>query len=212
MKKIDFSRKNFLNLKRKKSGFSLIELSLVIIIIAIIIVAIVSGQALVTNSKLVSTSSVVKKIRIAATTFQEIYGYLPGDISEGDSTIFEKKGDGNGFVGDGSPLNSESINFFTHLSKTKLIEENYEKTAAPSSVTALNSDYYPETKFKNVYLYMGASDLGNNFNRINRMMVVTSDTSSPVINAKVALKYNCKFDNCDPVSGNIVSVNVKYEN
>ena len=52
-------------LKKVKSGFSLVELSLVLIIIALIISAVVSGKSLVTNSKLTMLHSEMQTLRIA---------------------------------------------------------------------------------------------------------------------------------------------------
>ena len=52
-------------LKKVKSGFSLVELSLVLIIVALIISAVVSGKSLVTNSKLTMLHSEMQTLKIA---------------------------------------------------------------------------------------------------------------------------------------------------
>lgn len=52
-------------LKKVKSGFSLVELSLVLIIVALIISAVVSGKSLVTNSKLTLLHSEMQTLKIA---------------------------------------------------------------------------------------------------------------------------------------------------
>ena len=52
-------------LKKAKSGFSLVELSLVLIIVALIISAVVSGKSLVTNSKLTMLHSEMQTLKIA---------------------------------------------------------------------------------------------------------------------------------------------------
>ena len=52
-------------LKKVKSGFSLVELSLVLIIVALIISAVVSGKSLVQNSKLTLLHSEMQTLKIA---------------------------------------------------------------------------------------------------------------------------------------------------
>ena len=48
-----------------KSGFSLVELSLVLIIVALIISAVISGKSLITNSKLTVLNSEMQTLKIA---------------------------------------------------------------------------------------------------------------------------------------------------
>ena len=92
-------------LKKVKSGFSLVELSLVLIIVALIISAVVSGKSLVQNSKLTLLHSEMQTLKIALGNYisdNQLSSFLAGtDISlynlmnEGyleDKTVFQKDG------------------------------------------------------------------------------------------------------------------------
>ena len=51
--------------KNVKSGFSLVELSLVLIIVSLIVSAVISGKSLITNAKLTVLNSEMQTLRIA---------------------------------------------------------------------------------------------------------------------------------------------------
>ena len=197
--------------KKNKRAYTLVESSIVLIIISIAVLATVSARSLIINSRIISICSIVKKVKVASITFEEIFDRLPGDISsENGTSNFKSVGNEDSFIGDGDPLNKESINFFVQLYKSNLLEETYINSTPPSSISKINSSYYPETKFAGLFVYVGASDFNGTFNRANRFMLVSNTGISP-FDGKVASMYNCKFDNCDPTSGNIISLNVNYD-
>lgn len=61
-------------------GFTLIELSVVIVIIGLIVAGIVAGQSLVKQAQLRSITSEVNKYKVAINSFILQYDNLPGDI------------------------------------------------------------------------------------------------------------------------------------
>jgi len=61
-------------------GFTLIELSIVLIIIGLIVAGIVGGQALIHSAKLQSVISDIDRFRVAIATFEMQYDALPGDL------------------------------------------------------------------------------------------------------------------------------------
>jgi prepilin-type N-terminal cleavage/methylation domain-containing protein len=64
-----------------KHGFTLIELSIVIVIIGLIVAGVVSGQSLITQAKLRSVASEYNKYDSATNTFYLEYNALQGDMS-----------------------------------------------------------------------------------------------------------------------------------
>ncbi len=64
-----------------RHGFTLIELSIVLVIIGLIVGAIVLGQSLIRQAEIRSLISDVDKIRAAINTFKEKYNCLPGDCA-----------------------------------------------------------------------------------------------------------------------------------
>src|ERR1700727_1841102 len=91
-------------------GFTLIELSIVLVIIGLIVGGILVGQSLIAAAGIRATISQIEKYNTAANTFREKYGYLPGDIPATPAAQFgfiargtgRGEGDGNGIIEDGA--------------------------------------------------------------------------------------------------------------
>src|ERR1700678_1068516 len=62
------------------SGFTLIELSIVLVIIGLIIGGILTGQDLIKAAEARAQISQIEKYQTAVNAFYNKYGYLPGDI------------------------------------------------------------------------------------------------------------------------------------
>ena len=92
--------------KWARSGFTLIELSIVLVIIGLIIGGVLAGQDLIVAAKNRAQISQIEKYQTAVRTFQSKYGYLPGDIMDPYATQFgfqgrgpyNGEGDGNGVL------------------------------------------------------------------------------------------------------------------
>jgi len=65
---------------RTSRGFTLVELAIVMTIIGLLIGGILKGQELIENSRIIATVSQVKAYEAAMTTFEDIYGAVPGDM------------------------------------------------------------------------------------------------------------------------------------
>jgi prepilin-type N-terminal cleavage/methylation domain-containing protein len=114
---------------RRTQGFTLLELSIVLCIIAVIAGGIVSGQDLIQNARLQSVAIDEDKYTKAIQLFKEKYHALPGDMPNAESfwgsdytcpnTPFQYpyasphvatcNGDGNGHIGD-SDINGNLTN------------------------------------------------------------------------------------------------------
>lgn len=89
-----------------KIGFTLIEMSIVLVIIGLIIGGILTGQDLINAASIRAQTSQIEKYQTAVHTFQNKYGYLPGDIPNPYASNFgfqtrgtiEGEGDGNGII------------------------------------------------------------------------------------------------------------------
>ena len=93
--------------KKSQQGFTLIELSIVLVIIGLIVGGILVGRDLIRAAGVRSTIAQIESYQTAANTFRGKYGYLPGDIKDPDATNFGFKirgtvskgmGDGNGVI------------------------------------------------------------------------------------------------------------------
>ena len=66
--------------KQNQQGFTLVEISIVMIIIGLLIGGTFSGMKLIENMQVNKTVQDLKAIESAALTFKDTYGRLPGDI------------------------------------------------------------------------------------------------------------------------------------
>ena len=92
-------------------GFTLIELSIVLVIIGLIVGGVLTGQDLIKAATIRAQIAQMEKYNTAVHTFQLKYGYLPGDMPATAATAFgfysgsvngcdgsAKKRDGNGLI------------------------------------------------------------------------------------------------------------------
>lgn len=140
-----------------RKGFTLIELSIVLVIIGLIVGGVLVGQNLISASKIRATVGQVEKFNTAVNAFRSKYGALPGDISAtaagqaaafglffftsiGNSTAY---GDNNGVIEGGSSggwvARGETLAFWRHLSEANLIDGAY-GISGNSEINAVNGE------------------------------------------------------------------------
>lgn len=133
----------------KQPGFSLVELSIVLVILGLLTGGILGGQALIRAAELRSLSVEIAKQRTALQTFRDKYFAVPGDMpnatafwgaanaapatckTTASTNTATCDGDGNGQVNDETAGSYERLRYFHHLANAGLIEGSY------SGVTAL---------------------------------------------------------------------------
>ncbi|TAK99555.1 MAG: prepilin-type N-terminal cleavage/methylation domain-containing protein [Rhodospirillaceae bacterium] len=84
-----------------QKGFTLIEMSIVLVIIGLIIGGILKGQEIINASRQKNLVTQIDGIRSAINTFNDKYGALPGSFSAATTRLNAKavNGTGTGFVG-----------------------------------------------------------------------------------------------------------------
>jgi len=94
------------NIPALQAGFSLVQMSVTMVIIGLIIGGILVGQNLIQAAAVNAQISQINKYQTATHLFETKYGYLPGDIPEPYATqfgfltrgAFAGEGDGNGVL------------------------------------------------------------------------------------------------------------------
>lgn len=105
-----------------QSGFTLVELAIVLVIIGLILAAVLKGQEMIQNAKVKNVVNDLKGVSVAYYAYQDRYHSIPGDDAAAASHAGTGavSGDGNGqiaglFNATAAPaLAAESNNFWQH--------------------------------------------------------------------------------------------------
>jgi len=131
-----------------EQGFTLVELSIVLVIIGLILGGVFKGQALIDSARVRSLSTDVSGIRTAWLSFQERYRSIPGDFASARTQIDSAAvpGNGNGRVDD----SQERAGVWQQLALAGFITGNYDGAqSAVGSATDLKCG--PQTCPKNPF-------------------------------------------------------------
>ena len=126
----------------RRRAFSLVELSIVLVILGLLVGGVLSGQALIRASELRAVTAEYMRYKTAVGTFRDKYFALPGDMTNAtafwgtagtcpgalatpSTTSATCNGDGNGTLAYNAPTANEYFRFWQHLANAGLIEGNY---------------------------------------------------------------------------------------
>jgi prepilin-type N-terminal cleavage/methylation domain-containing protein len=114
---------------RNNKAFTLVELSIVLVIIGLIVGGVVGGQSLIHSARLQSVVQDFSKYTTAVNTYELQYDALPGDhIEANDYWNLAESGDGDGKITfSGTP--DEDIQAWNHLGFAQLIDFYSESTS-----------------------------------------------------------------------------------
>jgi len=178
---------------QKRSGFTLVELAIVLVIIGLIVGGILVGQDLIKAATVRATLSDLEKYNSASTAFRTKYGGLPGDLLStyaqqcgfiaGPTATFPGRdgsagaGDGNGLVEGCVPgsnaltinLGCETALFWVDLSTAGLIPQRLASyagtTALAPAITTISAvqGYLPVQKLRQGTFQYIFNNNGRNF-------------------------------------------------
>lgn len=201
---------------KNNKGFTLIELSIVIIIVGLIAVGIIKGTGLIKSSKVISINKELTRYSSAAELFIAKYEDFPGIMKNAKTRL----GDGAQESADsatntknsktinaeGSPLNVESLNFFNHLATADLLddEEYIGGTTNLASMSNITRRHYPFLKsFPDNFYYVRGDAIDNSYNEVNRFAVANKKNEDGTLDADLVFLIDTKFDDGDPLNGYI---------
>ena len=124
--------------RRYLNGFSLVELSIVLVILGLLVGGILAGKSLIRASELRAVTRERDQITTAIHTFKDKYLYRPGDLPNatqfwppqgdcgaGNVPTDACNGNGNGYIDVYGTAASEQAMSWLHLSKAGLITGQY---------------------------------------------------------------------------------------
>ena len=115
----------------RNKGFSLVELSIVILIIGLLVAGISSGTKLIQQAELRSIISEGEEMTVNFNTFKATYGAIPGDFS-GASVFFTDcaetasncNGNGDGNIGWAAGVSDEIYKAMVHMARAEITQNN----------------------------------------------------------------------------------------
>ncbi len=133
----------------KRGGFSLIELSIVLVILGLLTGGILAGQSLIRASELRAVSTEYQRYATAISSFRDKYFAIPGDMANATSfgTTWIGNGGGNGQINNtAAATTNEPSLFWIHLASAALVEGSYTNIANTTFTSGTNN---PRSKISN---------------------------------------------------------------
>lgn len=119
---------------KKQSGFTLVEIAIVLVIIGLLLGGILKGQELINSARVRNLADQNSGIQAAYYGFIDRYRQVPGDFKKADAQTaigqtITLGGDGNGQIDN---TLTEAAAVWEQLSKANFIQGSYNPTAAPA--------------------------------------------------------------------------------
>ena len=144
-------------MKHNQSGFTLIEIAIVLVIIGLLLGGVLKGQELINSAKVKNLAGDFKNIPVYIYGYQDKFRALPGDDAAAITHVTATaNGDGDGLIEGGWPAATESLNFWQHVRLAQL---------APGPTDTAAADYIPK-------------------NAVGGNVGVTSAADSPITNLR----------------------------
>lgn len=199
-------------------GFTLVELSIVLVVVGLLIGGILVGQSLIESAKIQKTIRQITDYNHGTSLFVQRFKYFPGDFPQAVEMLgATTNGNGNRIVGIGpwnrySAVPAEESNFYQHLTKAGMV--NF--IPAPNSGFIGGGTYIkvgantPELAYKGVGILpvdLLASCSGALCFEIGGWKVGSGGDglNHSGINAIQTMAIDAKIDNGLPTSGNMRS-------
>ena len=203
-------------------GFSLVELSIVLVILGLLVGTIMSGQSLIHAAELRSVTAEYSKLVAATKSFRDRYFALPGDMPNAtlvwgavaapgscrNTVSTDAKtcdGDGDGRIAP-SAASWEQNRFFQHLANGGLIEGSY------GGVGTVKSDYMQSRlssdavwSEENSVNYAPNSSLFKFGGEYGNVLQLAGWSTGAVLSPTDAWSLDTKMDDGLPGTGSVVS-------
>jgi len=219
------------DLNEKPNGFTLIELSIVLVIIGLIVGGVLVGQDLIKASEIRATVTQIEKYNSAVNTFRTKYNGIPGDMPQVNAGAFgffqltyattTGFGDGNGLIegGDSGALGplGETLLFWRHMSEANLVDGQLGISgnsllvaatgATTGNVTTINQSL-PDSRTTPTNSFIVYATSGLNFYQLLPLSGISGNTylaGTTGITPIQAFSLDAKLDDGLPVTGIVLA-------
>lgn len=218
------------------AGFTLVEMSIVLMIIGLVLGGITVARELILQAEIRATISQYESFNVAARSFQLKYGGLPGDLAaNAASALGFLAGDGSfamgnndGLISNGCPANAnarftflgnEGLAFWYHLASANLVgfqpDPNWTSYVFTGCFVmgfpvAQTNPVMPPAKFSSAANWMVFEDgTTNNYLLTHISFKLTSFlTVTHLISPQVSLMLDSKIDDGKPLAGKVMAVTI----
>ncbi|MBF0348806.1 MAG: prepilin-type N-terminal cleavage/methylation domain-containing protein [Magnetococcales bacterium] len=136
---------NIRSQKTPQSGFSLIEIAIVLVIIGLLLGGVMKGQTMVQNSKIKRIATDTQAVQSSMNAYTDTYWQLPGDdlnAATHFAGVGPAAGDGNGIIigffnfatGANNPASDETALAWNHLRCAELVKGTCVATGANNDI------------------------------------------------------------------------------
>lgn len=212
-------------IKHSQSGFTLVELAIVLMIIGLLIGGVLRGQELMNNTRRTATIQQIKSYQGALATFLDSYAQPPGDISNATNRIpnctaanFCVNGNSDGIIGNivvsaidtnqtgnAAPAVETSM-FWKHMALAKLIS-GINPSANPAQPEAGRT--HPVAKIDGMFVAAtkttGSPD---NFGSGHLLRLQNGPAGGTMLSVQTAFQIDEKMDDGRPNAGTVAAESV----
>lgn len=210
-------------IRTSQQGFTLVEMSIVLVIIGLIVGGVLVGQDLIRQGEITSLTTQVQQYQTAVSTFQVKYNAFPGDLASANTIVagaVDSKGNNDGVLDSGSlptsypttigsSSSNEFLGFWNQLGAAGMIEGAF-SAATSALVLPINSTgtqpNAPGLKTgRGGFFAYGMADR-KNYMQLG-VMAAASTTIATANNLRPdeAFGIDKKIDDGNPNSGNILA-------
>lgn len=199
-----------------ESGFTLVELSIVLVIIGLIIGGILKGQELIGNAEIKNVMARAQSIQTAVVGFSDKYGGLPGDLVNADELVpsctvspcnpTDQSAIGNGRIGNNVGNNytgtvgddDENVAFWQQLGASGFIGG----VELGAGSTANFGSQFPEAATGGGFQVVFQQNTGRHLVRLSGSPT-TINANSGALRPDQALQIDTKIDDGQPNGGTV---------
>lgn len=198
-----------------KKGFTLVELSIVLVIIGLLISGLLVGQSMVKSARIKAQIKQIQQYDIALNNFKTLYKQIPGDCS---NSLCPKtySGDNNGVLNRVSPLPAasppdrftwEPYYFFIDMSTMGVLQELYQRIIQHYSCE--KNEQFPEAAIGRGCLIATGNAAGDIYWAFTYKSSTTYEFTFSAMLAEgnfsstEALALDSKLDDGNPATGNV---------
>lgn len=221
--------------RQEEAGFTLVELSIVLVIIGLIVGGVLAGQDMIKAAQVRATVSQTEKYNTAVNTFRDKFGAMPGDVGATKATQFGMNSatvalrttaggiDQDGLIecnaaacaANPRDFGSETAMFWNDLSWAALISESLQTAtpAAGNGGAAVTADailtVLPEAKIGRGNYFTVFSAGGKNFYQLAGITAISAAgvyTLANRLTPQEAYNIDAKMDDGRPTTGGVRSL------